>query len=163
MENEIPKIRKLAEVGDNPFQFIGKVESILQGWDQKIRKTIYLFRTDLGNWGYYDKNNNSVIEADQWNGKSVLIGDHFVKMALYHRIQVKFLFPLNYTGWDPVAKKEIPAVTEFATLVITDKTYKQIIDQLNGRAATSYLRFNFVTRKIQNRQSTYIESVLWES
>lgn len=163
MESEIPMIRRLADVGDAPFQLIQKLESILQGWDAKIRKNIYLFKTDSGAWGYYDKNSNSVSEVNQWKGKSALIGDHFVKMALYHRIQVKFLFPLTYNSWDKIAKKEVPAETEYATLAVTDKTYKQILDQLKGRAANSNLRFNFVTRKIQDRQSTYIDSVVWES
>jgi hypothetical protein len=163
MESEIPTIRRLADVGDAPFQFIQKLESILQGWDAKIRKNIYLFKTDSGGWGYYDKNINTVSEVSQWKGKSALVGDHFVKMALYHRIQVKFLFPLTYNSWDKAAKKEVPAETENATLAVTDKTYKQILDQLKGRAADSNLRFNFVTRKIQDRQSTYIDSVVWES
>ena len=163
MESESPKIRRLAEVGEAPFQFIEKLESILQGWDSKIGKTIYLFKTDSGAWGYYNKNNNQVIEVNEWEGKAALIGGYFVKMALYHRIQVRFQAPITYSGWDPVSKKEVPASTEIATLVITDKTYKQILDQLKGRAADSNLRFNFVTRKIQDRQSTYIDSVVWES
>lgn len=163
MESEIPTIRKLSEIGDNPFQFIEKLESILQGWDAKIRKTVYLFKTDSGEWGYYDKETSQVIKATQWKEKAVLIGDHYVKMALYHRVKVKFMFPLDYTGWDAVNKKEIPAVADFATLVITEKTYKQILDQLNGRVANSFLKFIFVTRKIQDRQSTYIDNVVWVS
>lgn len=163
MESEIPTIRKLSDIGDNPFQFIEKLESILQGWDAKIRKTIYLFKTDSGDWGYYDKETSQVVKVNQWKEKAALIGNYYVKMALYHRIKVKFMFPLNYAGWDPVAKKEIPAVAEIATLVITDKTYKQTLDQLNGRASNSFLKFIFVTRKIQDRQSTYIDSVVWVS
>jgi hypothetical protein len=44
---------------------------------------------------------------------------------------------------------------------VTDSAYKQILEQLNGRAATSLLKFQFTTRKIQNRQSTYVDKVLW--
>lgn len=161
MEQEIPKIKKLNEVGESPFQFVEKVESILQGWDSKIRKTIYLFKADSGNWGYYDKDTSQVIDVTQWKDKAAWLGDHWVKMSLYHRIHVHFHPPLNYTGWDPSSRKEIPATTSEAIIVVTDSAYKQILEQLNGRAATSLLKFQFTTRKIQNRQSTYVDKVLW--
>ncbi len=163
MDQDIPKIKKLVEVGENPFQFVSKSESILQGFDQKIQRTIYLFKTDSGAWGYFDKDSSQVIEVTKWKEKAALVNDHWVKMAIYHRIIVNFLFPLNYTGWDDVNKVEVPAETSEAILLVTDNTYKQILEQLNGRAANSVLKFHFVTRKIGKRQATFIDKVLWVS
>ncbi len=163
MDQDIPKIKKLVEVGENPFQFVSKSESILQGFDQKIQRTIYLFKTDSGAWGYFDKDSSQVIEVTKWKEKAALVNDHWVKMAIYHRIIVNFLFPLSYTGWDDVNKVEVPAETSEAILLVTDNTYKQILEQLNGRAANSVLKFHFVTRKIGKRQATFIDKVLWVS
>lgn len=163
MDQEIPKIQKLNEVGEAPFQFIEKLESILQGWDAKIKKTVYLFKTDTGAWGYYDKDSSQVIEVNQWNKKAAWMNDRWVKMSLYHRIHLMFMFPLDYTGWDAKKRKEIPSQTQEAILTVTDSAYKQILEQLNGRAATSFLKFEFTTRKVQNRQSTYVDKVLWVS
>jgi len=163
MDQEIPKIKKVVEIGETPFQFIAKEESILQGWDAKIRKTIYLFKTDSGNWGYYDKETSQVIDVTQWKEKAAWVGDHYVKMSLYHRIIIRFAQPLNYSGWDPATRREVPVTTTEAMVVVTDSAYKQIVEQLNGRPADSFLKFQFTTRKIQNRQSTYIDKVVWVS
>ncbi len=38
MSQEIPKIRKVAQVGETPFQFVEKQESILQGFDKTIKR-----------------------------------------------------------------------------------------------------------------------------
>jgi len=161
--DEIPKIKKIAEIGELPFQFIEKAESILQGWDATIQKTIYLFRTESGAWGYYDKKSSRIAEVNNWDGKSAWVGDHYVKMSLYHRVRLRFSAPLNYTGWDAKKRKETPAVADEAIVVITDTTYKQILEQLNGRAPESYLRFEFTTKKIQSRSSTYVKNVIWVS
>jgi len=163
MDQDIPNIKRLIEVGENPFQFINKLESILQGWDQSKGKTIYLFKTDSGKWGYYDKTTSQVIEITSWNGKAAFVGDHYVKMALYHRIRIKFMQPIKFSAWDESARKEYPSETQEAITLVTDNAYKQIVEQLNGRAATSLLKFHFVTKKIGQRTSTYVDKVLWVS
>lgn len=163
MDQDIPKIKKLVEVGEAPFQYISKLESILQGWDQKIMRTIYLFKTDSGAWGYYDKETAQVLEVTQWKEKAALVNDHWVKMSIYHRIIVKFLSPINYSGWDETNRKEVPTTTSDAIILITDSAFKQIQEQLNGRAANSVLKFHFITRKIGRRESTYIDKVIWVS
>ena len=163
MEKDIPKIKKVVEVGETPFQFIEKLESILQGWDKTINRTVYLFKADSGAWGYYDKETNQVIEVNQWKEKAAWIVDHWVKMSVYHRVRIKFASPINYSGWDSSARKEIPATTDEAIIVITDSAYKQLVEQLNGRPQSSYLKFIFITRKIGNKNSTYIDKVVWVS
>jgi len=164
MDNETtPKIKKLSDVGEAPFQFIEKTESILQGWDSKIKKTIYLFKTDTGFWGYFDKDSSQVIAVNSWKEKAAWIGDHWVKMSLYHRIKIIFNEPITYGSWDKISKKEIKMETKEAIVVVTDTTYKQLLEQLNGREETSVLKFHFTTRKIQNRQATYVDKVLWVS
>jgi len=162
MEN-IVKIKKVSEVGEMPFQFIEKVESILQGWDVTINKTIYLFKTDTGKWGYWDKNRSRIVEINNWEGKSAWIEDHFVKMGLYHRVLLKFQSPLNYTGWDNEKRKEVPSVTDQAIVVITDTTYNQILEQLKGRAEDSFLKFEFTSKNLKSKNSSYVNKVIWVS
>lgn len=162
MDNqEIPKIKKIIDIGETPFNFIEKAESILQGWDSKIRKTIYLFRTDTGPWGYYDKDSKQVIEIDQWKGKSAWINDHWVKMALYHRVKLLFTKPVTYSGWDSATRKPVKQTTQEAIVTITDTAYKSLLEQLEGRPAESILKFVFTTRKMKNKTITYIDKVVW--
>lgn len=163
MEQEIPRIQRIAEIGDAPFQFIEKTESILQGWNAKIRKTVYLFKTEQGPWGYYDKETQQVVEVNDWKGKAALINNSYVKMSLYHRVRLKFLFPLNYKEWDVVAKKEFDSTTTEAIVVLPDTTYKQIMSQLNGRSPESVLKFEFITKKLKGRDTTYVGEVIWVS
>lgn len=158
---EIPKIKKTADIGDTPFYFIGKTESILQGWDKTIGKTIYLFRTDSGKWGYFDKETNQVIDVNQWREKAALISGHWVKMALYHRVHLKFINPISYSAWDSVAKKQYPVSTQEAIVTITDSSYKSLIEQMSGRDGNSTYKFLFVSRKIGDRKITYVKSALW--
>jgi hypothetical protein len=160
---ETPLIKKIVDIGESPFHFIEKVESILQGWDSTIKKTIYLFKTESGNWGYYNKKASRITDVEDWKDKSALIGDHYVKMSIYHRVKLKFLFPLNYAGWDAKKRKEVPATTEEGIVIVTDTTYKQILEQLNGRSPESVLKFEFTTKKIGDRKSTYVNKVIWLS
>jgi hypothetical protein len=160
---ETPLIKKIVDIGESPFHFIEKVESILQGWDSTIKKTIYLFKTESGNWGYYNKKAARITDVENWKDKSALIDDHYVKMGIYHRVKLKFLSPLNYAGWDTKKRKEVPATTEEGIVIVTDTTYKQIIEQLNGRNPDSVLKFEFTTKKIGGRNSTYVNKVIWLS
>ena len=158
---EIPKIKKVADVGDMPFLFIKKTESILQGWDKSIRKTIYLFKTETGHWGYFDKETNQVIAITQWKEKAAYIDGRWVKMALYHRVHLKFTQPISYSSWDSAQKKQIQATTQEAIVTITDTAYKSLLEQMKGRDANSVYNFSFTSRKLGNRTITYVNKAVW--
>lgn len=163
MDQELPKIKNLNEVGEAPFQFIEKVESILQGWDNTIRRTIYLFKTGTGMWGYFDKDSSQVTAVTNWNEDSAWIKGRYIKMSLFHRIHVRFYEPLKYTGWDPATRKEVPAQASDAILLITDSTYHQIQEQLTGRNPLSWLQLHFTSKKLKNRTMVYVDKVIWLS
>jgi len=158
---EIPKIKKVADIGEAPFLFIEKTESILQGWDKTIRKTIYLFKTDSGNWGYFDKDTNQVIEISQWKEKAAYVGDHWVKMSLYHRVRLKFTQPISYSAWDSGQRRQVQETTQDAIVTITDTAYKSLLEQMNGRDAQSVYQFTFTSRKMGGRTVTYVDKAVW--
>ena len=108
--------------------------------DQKIHRTVYLFRTADGEWAHYDKETSQVIKIHNWKEKAAMMNGRWIKMALYHRIIIHFTEMLNYAGWDANTKKETPATTADAVIVITDTTYKQLIEQLKGRDEKSIFK-----------------------
>ncbi|MCK4501214.1 hypothetical protein KAU11_12005 [Candidatus Babeliales bacterium] len=162
MENQtIPKIKKVADVGETPFNFIEKTESILQGWDKQIKKTIYLFRTDTGAWGYYDPDSGQVIEVHQWKSKAAWVNGYWVKMAIYHRLKLLFSTPITWSGWDKANNKAVKETASEVIVTVTDTAYKTLIEQLEGRPAESLFKFVFTTRKLGGRNVTYINKVVW--
>ena len=162
MENqEIPKIKKTADVGETPFNFIERTESILQGWDKQIKKTIYLFRTNTGAWGYFDKDSGQVIEINQWKGKAAWINGHWIKLSLYHRIKLLFSQPITYNGWDEASHKAVKQTVTEAITTVTDIAYKSLMEQAEGRPAESLFKFVFTTRKLGGRNVTYVNKVVW--
>ena len=160
-KTEIPRIKKIAEVGENPFQCIEKTESILQGWDSTISKTVYLFKTDDGSWGYFDKETSQVIPISQWKEKAAWINGHWVKMALYHRVHVRFSEEVSYSEWNSEEKKQYSDSTLEAIITMTDTSYKSLIEQMTGRERDSFFKFGFTTRKMGKRTITYVDKVLW--
>ena len=158
---EAPRIKKIAEVGETPFQFFELGETILQGWDKGIGRTIYLFKTETGNWGYFDKETEQVIEVMQWRGKAALIGNSWIKLSLYRRIRVFFNAIVNYSTWDHISKKNMYKQTQEAILTITNSTYDQLLGQMEGRPPESLYKFVFTSRKIGNRTMSYVNKVLW--
>src|SRR4030043_579308 len=143
-EPAAPQIKKIAEIGEMPFQYIGEKERILQGWDQTIKKMLYLFKTDMGNWGYWDKETQQVLTCDQWKGKAALINNRWVKMSLYHRVYLIFAHEVTFTEWNKTTKKREKKTTKNAIVTIPKSANDMILEQLNSRSAESWLKFEFV-------------------
>lgn len=158
---DLQKIKKIADVGEVPFQFVGKTESILQGWDKSINKTIYLFKTDTGAWGYFDKDSGQVIDVNQWKEKAAWISDHWVKMTLYHRVHLRFSQPISYSAWDSVARRNYKQTVAEALVTMTDTSYKSMLEQMKGRDANAFYQFVFTTRKLRGRMVSFVEKVVW--
>ena len=143
MNQEIPKIRKVAEVGETPFQFIEKQENILQGYDKTIRRSVYLFKMTDGNWGYYDKETSQTIPINQWKGKAAMIDGRWVIMTLYHRIHLRFSEQVIYSNWDKESRKEVRMQTPEAIVTITDSAFKSLTEQIEGRDPGSLFKFTY--------------------
>ena len=160
---DLPKIKKIAEVGDKPFRYISTVEKVLQGWDSRNRKTIYLFKTDTGQWGYYDKSTQQVIEIDQWKKKSALINGQWIKMVLYYRIQALFAEPITFSVWNKMDNKNEQMTAQEVLLTLTGTAYKKLEEQMNGRTPESFYKLSFVTRKKPGGKGdmTYVDNVVW--
>jgi len=154
---EAPAIKKVAEIGETSFQYIGEKEKILQGWDKELKKMLYLFKTDTGNWGYWDKETSQLIKVTQWKEKAALINSRWVKMALYHRIYVIFDQPITFSEWDSSQKKRVQKTTQDAIITITDSAFKQLEEQMNGRAQESWYKFEFMKRN----KGSYVNKVKW--
>lgn len=158
---ELPLIRKISEVGETPFQFVEKKETILQGWHAPSKKNVFLFKNDQGQWSNYDSAVKKVVPVTQWDGKSAMINGAWVKLAIYHRINLLFVKPITYSAWDASAKKEVKAQTQEAIVVVTDTAYKLLCEQLNGRDPMSFLKFGWTSKNVGGRQMTYVDKVLW--
>jgi len=164
MDNQdLAKIKKIAEVGETSFQFIEKTESILQGWDKTAGKTIYLFKTDTGAWGYYNKERGKVVDVTSWKEKSAYVHDHFVPMTLYHRVHLLFTSPISYSEWDSATKKQKKDITMEAIVTMTDTSYKSMLEQMQGRDPNSFYKFVFTSKKLKGRMVNYVEKVVWVS
>jgi len=162
MDNQdLPKIKKIADVGETPFQFVEKTESILQGWDKTIGRTIYLFKTTTGAWGYFDKDSGQVIDVTQWKGKAAWVQNHFVMMTLYHRVHLIFAQPVSYSEWDSSANRRYQVEATEAIVTMTDSSYKSLIEQMNGRDANAVYKFSFTSRKLKGRMVNYVDKVVW--
>jgi len=158
---EIPKIRKTADLGEATFKFIEKTESILQGWGRALGRTIYLFKMDNGAWGYFDKETEQFMEVTEWREKAAFVYGQWVKMALYHRIHLVFTEELTYAEWDPSVKREFFKATQEAIVTVTDLAYKSLLEQMNGRDAEATYKLIFTTRKMGKRNVTFADKVVW--
>jgi hypothetical protein len=162
MENkEIAKIRKTADLGDATFKFIEKTESILQGWSTSIGRTIYLFKMDTGEWGYFDKESGQFMGVTEWRQRAALVYGKWVKMSLYHRVHLVFTEDLTYAEWDPSTRKEYFKLAPEAIVTITDLAYKSLLEQMSGRDPESTYKLVFTTRKMGKKNVTFADKVVW--
>jgi len=162
MTQTLPKIEKLTEVGAIPFQYLDNPENILQWWCKDDKKTKYLFKTDSGAWGYYDKLTTQVIEINQWKGKAAMVEGKWCKLTLYHRVHVRFSQPVIFTGYDPDQRKKIQQTAQEAIILLTDTAFKTLGDAMKGRDANSYYRLSFTTRnKPKGGTMTYVDRIIW--
>lgn len=154
MSEEIPRIKKTAEVGEQPFQLVETQEEILQGWNARLRKVMYLFIVEgkdgeEGKWSYFDSTSGQVVEVREWNGHAARIGGDWVKMTKYARIVVQFLNPVTYSKWDKDEKKEILVTTDRALLTITKTANEQFVKAREGREPSAWYRFIY---RVQNKK-----------
>lgn len=163
---DLPKIKKLTEIGDKPFRYISTVEKILQGWNNSIQKTVYLFKTDTGEWGYYDKETQQVIDIDQWKKKAALINGQWIKMTLYYRIHIMFAESIQFSSWNKMESKNEQLIAQEALITLTFTAYKKLEEQMRGRAPESFYRLSFATRKKpgkgnEKKKMTFVDNVVW--
>lgn len=154
-DQQYPKIKKTNEVGEIPFQLLETQEEILQGWNSKIRKMMYLFKSELGNWAYYDKSSGMVVEVSEWKDRAANIAGDWVKMTKYFRVLVRFLEPVSYTSWDNDARKNVTLQTDVAILTITKSAYEHLEEAMKGRDALSWYRFLYK----QTKRMVYVNGV----
>ncbi len=161
---EFPIIKRLSEVGETPFQVIKEFEKILQGWDAKKRRTVYLFKTVNDKWGYFSKESKQIMEVTAWDKKAAFIDGNWVKMSLYHRVLVKFSQPVNSTSWDSSNKRKTIVPLLEAIIILTDTAYKSLIEQMQGRQSGSWFKLSFMTKKKSGGGlMTYANKVIWVS
>jgi hypothetical protein len=160
-QTSAPKIKRTHDVGETPFQFISKIESILQGWDQINKKMVFLFKADTGNWGYWDKDTEQVVEISEWEGKAAFIRGVKIKMAVYHRLHLLFTQPVIYGEYDSVSRKEIKMQTSEAIVTVTDQAHKLLLEQMSGRSQNDIYRFGWTSRKLGRRVIKFIDKVTW--
>lgn len=158
---ETPKIRRIQDVGEFPFQIIGNEETILQGWDPGIHRNVFLFKTPNGVWGYFDKGSNSIIENIQWDKKKALVNGRWVEMALYHRLDVRFQQPIMATVYSKEDKSTTQGPIQEANITIADKCYKNLMAQTAGRDPNSFYKFVWISKTVKGRTVTYPENALW--
>ena len=160
---DIPKIKKTAEIGNKPFRYISTVEKVLQGWSGRSKKTVYLFKTDTGQWGYYDKETQQVIEVDQWKGKAALINGQWIKMTLYYRIQAMFAQAITFSVWNKMEGKNDQMTAQEVLITLTGSAYKKMEEAMRGRTPESWYQLSFTTRKKSGGKGnmTYVDNVIW--
>lgn len=163
MTQTLPKIEKLTEVGNVPFQYLDNPENILQWWDKTANKTKYLFKTDSGAWGYYDRLTQQVIEINQWKGKAALVEGEWCKMVLYHRVHVLFSQPLIFTAYDPEQRKKVQQNAQEAIITLTDTAFNSLQDAMKGREINSFYHLSFTTRNKPRGGGTmtYVDKIIW--
>lgn len=139
---DIPKIKKVNEIGTTPFRVVEVKEKILQGWDKTSRKMLYLFKGSLGNWSYYDPQGKMEVEVPQWRDKEALIMGRWIKMSLYYRLHIAFETPITYSEFS-YGRGSQQHQTYEAIINITKKAYENLEKQMSGRAPGSYYCFTY--------------------
>lgn len=160
IQSNIPKVRIISEVGEAPFQVLGVLEVILQGWSPNQRRSVYLFKNQENLWSYYDKVSNKIIVADQWQGTKALIEDEWITMTKYHRLHVNFLDPVTFSIW--VGKRKQSQTANEVQLNVTDAAFKTLAEAMSGRPSNSAYKFVFKTQKKPGGGSmTFVERIIW--
>lgn len=164
MTQDLPKIKRLSDVGDTPFQVVEMVEKILQGWNKKKKRTVYLFRTDDNKWGYYNKESKQIMVISAWKDKAAFVNGEWITMSLYYRLHVRFAQPVTSSSWDPDTRKKTTITLAEAIIILTDSAYKSLEEQRAGRPENSWFKLSFVTQKKKTGGSmTYANKVIWVS
>lgn len=153
---ELPKIKKLSEIGETPFQVVKVEEKILQGWDKAKRKMLYLFKGPTGLWSYYDKAEKCIVEVPQWKDKAALIQDSWVDMSVYYRVHLRFERPIAYTSYE--GSRPAQATASEALVTITGAAYESMEEQFRGRPEGSFYQFSY--KKLKNNRQ-YVDKVIF--
>ena len=162
MNDDLPVIDKILEVGENLFCLLSVKEKILQGWDPKTRRTVYLFKTDTGDWGFYDKETNQVIEVDKWKKKAAWINGRWVKMSVYYKLNVVFEEAVTFSSWNKMERKVDKMTAVEAVIVLTSSAYDHLINQMEGRPKDSFYKLSFATRKkAGGGNMKFVDNVIW--
>lgn len=154
VDNTIPKIKKISEIGATPFRIQDVQEKILQGWSKRQKKMLYVFKADSGNWAYYDKESSTMVEISSWREKEAYIMGEWVKMSLYYRVHIVFEVPVNYSSY--VKDLGMQSQLTYEALILLPKTAFELLEQqMVGRDPNSYYIFNY--KKLKKGSS--VESV----
>ena len=144
------------------FQVVSVKETILQGYSTTKKRTVYLFKSDkTGNWAYWDKDNEKVVDVEQWEENKAWVDSEWVPMSKYHRIELRFVSPVTYTAYQD--GKEVRRDTLHAEVAITDTAFKTLVEQMNGRDENSVYKMCFRERKRPKGRGMmrYVEKFLW--
>mgnify|MGYP007007267725 FL=1 len=131
----------MSEIGEMPWALVNIEEKILQGWDARSKKLLYLFKDDQGAWAYYDKYTKTTNQVTQWRDKEALIGDKWIKMSLYYRIHIKFASPVTYSVFRFGAGSNQFQTYE-AIVLITKAVYDQFME-LMGEHPNGWYKFEY--------------------
>lgn len=142
---DIPKIKKVSEIGETPFRVVNVEEKILQGWDQSTKRMLYLFKDSLGLWSYYSKEQRCAIQVTEWREKEALIMGKWIKMSLYYRLHIAFANPITYSVFNRGRNQQF--TTTEAIILVTKSVYEMLEQQFAGRPAGSYYKFGYKTLK----------------
>lgn len=138
---DIPKIKKVTEIGSTPWSLINIEEKILQGWDSRAKKLLYLFKDQLGVWSYYDKYSKLTVEVMEWREKEALIKDQWIKMSVYYRLHLRFAEVVTYSTFQYGAGSQHHQTTE-ALVLVPKSIYDQLMEVM-GVHPVGWYRFEY--------------------
>lgn len=158
---DVPSIRKIQEVGETPFQIVSFVEKILQGYHTGIKRSLYLFKTNNGVWGYWDPKLRRVIEELQWKENSCFLENKWVPMTAYYKFHVQFFEPIVFSLWNKDQRIEEQFETTEAIISLTDAANKTFQEAMVGRAPDTWYKLQFKTQnKKGGGEMTFVEKVI---
>lgn len=146
MSSQIQKIKRVAQIGEAEFNYLGMTEAIMQGWDGK--KTVYLFKTPTGNWAYAAPS-GGVQAVTEWDGDKAMMNGQYIKMAPYCRIHLKFIAPLTYKVWNGTANVD-KTVSE-AIIAVTESTYQAMEEAIKGRSKEAVYKLKYGVMPNKNK------------
>jgi len=156
MENkDLPKIYKLGELENVPFQIIEVGESILQGWDASANRMKMLFKTKNDKWGFWDAANKKVVDDIQWDDHKALLDGQWINMNMYFKVHIRFEAPIAYTKF--FQGNQTQEVTTEASVLVGKKALDSLQSQMNGRAPNSFYQFTYE----QGKKNKYVVGGLW--
>ena len=138
---DIPKIKRISEIGEEPFRLVNMEEAILQGWDKTARKMLYLFKDQTGTWAYFDKNSKMTVQVPEWRDKEALVMGKWIKMSLYYRLHVAFENPITYSIRSRQGSQNFQ--TYEGIILVPKAAYEMLQQQMVGRDPNSFYRFKY--------------------